>query len=79
MTDRFLTHIIERSYQLARSGECAGIEEIRRRLRAEGYADATAQLTASRSLRKDLTRLCLQARGEFERVQAGLLSGLQNQ
>jgi hypothetical protein len=79
MTDRFLTGIVERSYQLARSGECAGVADIRRRLRAEGHADATAQLTASPLLRKDLTRLCLQAQGGFEAVQAGRLRGLRNQ
>jgi hypothetical protein len=79
MTDSFLPNIVQRSYELARSGTCAGIEEVRRRLRSEGYADATAQLTASPSLRKDLTRLCLQAQGKFEAVRAGQISGLQNQ
>ena len=78
MADRFLTSTIERSYQLARSGACAGVEDIRRRLRAGGYADATAQVIAVPAMRKDLTRLCLQAQGKFEAVQSGRLSGLRN-
>ena len=78
MTDSFLPNIVERSYQLARSGACAGVEEVRRRLQAEGYTDATAHLCAAPLLRKHLTQLCLQAQGRLDAVRAGRLSGLRN-
>ena len=28
---------LERAFQLAKSGECRGVEDIRRRMRADGY------------------------------------------
>src|SRR5665213_3438525 len=42
MDDRPTT--IERAYQLAKSGECGGIADIKDRLRAEGYIDAPVQI-----------------------------------
>jgi len=32
------TNAIERAFELAKSGQCASVVEIKRRLRAEGYA-----------------------------------------
>lgn len=53
MTYRLTT--IERAYQLAESGECANVGEIKRRLNAEGYSDVQGQLygsTITTALRK---------------------------
>jgi hypothetical protein len=71
MSDYLQSNIVERSYQLARSGACAGIEEIRRRLVAEGYVNATAHLAAAPSLKRELSRLCLKAQGKPERRPPG--------
>lgn len=78
MIARLRTDIIERAYQLARSGTCAGIEDVRRQLMADGYLNVSAHLSAAPTLRKDLTRLCLQAQGKYEAVHAGRLRGLRN-
>ena len=78
MTDSLLPNIVERSYQLARSGACSGIEEVRRSLQKEGYTNVAAHLSAAPSLRKDLSMLCLQATRRFDSVQAGRLNGLQS-
>jgi len=49
---------LERAFELAKSGDCAGVQEIRKQLRAEGYAEA--QLYGS-SLTRQLRDLCLAA------------------
>ena len=36
--------VIERAYQLARSGECRNLEEIKRRLSREGYDSVSFHL-----------------------------------
>jgi len=59
MDKRFTT--LERAYQLAKSGECAGVVEIKARLLAERYADALTQLYGP-TLLADLRRLCVAAR-----------------
>jgi hypothetical protein len=46
--------IIERAYQLAT--ECVSVDEVRHRLRREGYFDVDAHLRGPR-IRGDLTRL----------------------
>jgi len=48
--------------ELARSGECQRVAEIRKRLSAEGYSDAPKQLS-SPMLKRDLQRLCRAAQG----------------
>jgi hypothetical protein len=48
---------VERAYQLAESGECANIDEIKTRLQAEGYVSVWQHLSAP-SLTRDLRRLC---------------------
>lgn len=45
---------IERAFELARSGECSTIEQIRRRLKAEGYYEHAIQ---GRSLYRQLKAL----------------------
>jgi hypothetical protein len=52
---------IERAYELARSGQFRTVSRIRDRLRAEGYADATAHFS-SPTLVADLRRLIAAAR-----------------
>jgi hypothetical protein len=49
---------LERAFELARSGACAGVQDIRKQLRAEGYAEA--QLYGS-ALSRQLRDLCLEA------------------
>jgi len=61
--DRPQATTVERAYQLAQSGECAGVDAIRRRLSREGYVDAPQQLSAP-TLRRSLTKLCLAAQNK---------------
>jgi hypothetical protein len=49
---------IERAFELANSGACAGVQDIRKQLRAEGYAET--QLYGS-ALSRQLRDLCLAA------------------
>ncbi|HEX8215064.1 MAG TPA: hypothetical protein VF582_06280 [Allosphingosinicella sp.] len=51
---------VERAFELARSGECANIQELQRRLKREGFGLAMAHL-ASPSLRKQLVTLIKEA------------------
>jgi hypothetical protein len=53
--------ILERAYELARSGQCQGVEDIRNRLKAEGYGGEIQMQMSGRTLRADLRRLCRQA------------------
>jgi hypothetical protein len=55
------THVIERAYQLADSGECNNLTEIRTRLRREGYRHASGYLDGV-AIRKALTERCKAAR-----------------
>jgi hypothetical protein len=54
--------ILERAYQLARSGEYRNISELKAQLAAEGYAAVNSQLYG-KSLNDDLRRLCREAAG----------------
>lgn len=47
---------LERAFDLARSGECACVSDLRKRLRDEGYSDAQVEgPTLTRQLRRLLT------------------------
>lgn len=48
--------LIERAYELARSGECLGLSDLRKRLRAEGYGHIESHLSGL-GLRRELTAL----------------------
>jgi hypothetical protein len=48
--------IVERAFELAREGNCASIEHIRRRLSAELYSNVDSHLSAP-ALRKQLAEL----------------------
>jgi len=65
MTQREAATTVERAYQLARSGECAGVDDIRRRMSREGYLDAIPQLAAP-SLRRALSKLCQEAQSRTQ-------------
>jgi hypothetical protein len=51
-------HVLERAYELARSGDCADVEDIRARLKAEGYGTEFSRHASGSQLRKDLRRIC---------------------
>lgn len=63
MTHRRTT--LERAYELAKSGECAGVSEIKARLKAEHFAEVDGQLYG-RSVGTDLRKLCEAARPVVE-------------
>jgi len=48
---------VERAYQLAGSGRCRSVDEIRLRLKAERHDQVEAHL-AGRAIRGDLRKLC---------------------
>ena len=53
---------VERAYDLARSGECGGVTEIRVKLKSEGYDDAIGWVSG-RTMINALRRLCKAAKG----------------
>jgi hypothetical protein len=55
--------VLERAYELARSGRCWNLTDIRRRLDEEGFEDVRQQLYGG-ALARDLYRLCLVAQGK---------------
>lgn len=59
MTYRLTT--VERAYQLAESGECANVGDIKRRLSSEGYSDVQGQLYGA-TITSALRKLCDKAR-----------------
>ena len=63
MTHRRTT--IERAYELARSGECAGVSEIKAKLKAEHFSDIDAQLYG-KTIGTDLRKLCDAARAAIK-------------
>jgi hypothetical protein len=56
-------HTLERAFELAQSGDCATIDDIRRRLKTESYAQVDAHL-AGATVRRQLLDLCKAARAE---------------
>jgi hypothetical protein len=55
--------ILERAYQIARSGTCRSITELKTKLAAEGYSAVNSQLYG-KQLNDDLRRLCRESTGE---------------
>lgn len=69
MTQRSGT--VERAYQLAKSGQCLTVRQIRGQLEREGYIDAFSQITGS-ILVRELGRHCRAAQaGETRRRSEG--------
>jgi hypothetical protein len=60
MNDRPTT--LERAYQLARTGSCKGVGDIRAQLKREGFPDIPGQLYGP-TLARALNRLCQAANG----------------
>lgn len=56
-------HILERAFDLAKSGNCSTIDDIRRQLKAEHYAQVDAHL-AGATVRRQLLDLCKEARAQ---------------
>jgi hypothetical protein len=53
--------VVERAYQMARSGQYVHVVEIEGRLNRENYFDVSAQLSGL-TLRRELRRICHEAR-----------------
>ena len=62
-------HIIERAFQLARSGECHAIGDINLRLRREGYTQVDAHL-GGKSIKAQLVKLMLESQTNADLPQA---------
>jgi hypothetical protein len=58
MNEHFTT--LERAFQLAKSGDCASVAQIRERLKKEGYSDWQSH-TKGPSIRAQLNALCAEA------------------
>ena len=52
---------IERAYELARSGDCANVQEIRKRLKAEGFSGVMRHLDGH-AIQQALIALCAAAK-----------------
>jgi hypothetical protein len=52
--------IMERAFELARAGECAGLTQIKRALVLEGFENVQSQISGP-TLSKQLTDLCAKA------------------
>jgi hypothetical protein len=61
MTSGHRPGTVERAYELARSGSCTGVGDIRQHLAQEGH-DSVQQHLSGPSLRRELARLCKAAR-----------------
>jgi hypothetical protein len=53
--------VVERAFEIAKSGKVANTAELRKQLTAEGYTN-NAQFLAGRSLSNQLTRMIAEAR-----------------
>lgn len=57
---QFTSSVIERAYELARSGRCLNVAEVSSRLKQERYESVEAHL-AGPSIRRELRRICSEA------------------
>ena len=62
--------ILERAFALARSGQCASIDDIRRKLKSEQYASIDDHL-AGPSIKRQLHALCVAARANRQNKDQG--------
>jgi hypothetical protein len=71
--------VIERAFQLARSGTCASLTDIRMRLQSENYADAQIH-TSGHSIARQLRGLIVaaQAPHALADMKAGIAAASQN-
>ena len=61
--------IIERAYQLARSGEFANLPEICQQLKSEGYSEISLHFDGA-AIRADLAKICGETHTRPERLHA---------
>ncbi|CAA9519909.1 MAG: hypothetical protein AVDCRST_MAG23-128 [uncultured Sphingosinicella sp.] len=59
--------VLERAFELARSGSCRSVAELELRLKREGYEAAASHLRGQ-SIRKQLRAMVSDARSERQRV-----------
>jgi hypothetical protein len=54
--------LVERAYDLARSGRCSGLVDLRKALKGEGFTWLELDLVLNGArIRKDLRELCIQS------------------
>ncbi len=56
--------VLERAFDIARSGSCAKVDEIRRQLKREGYSSTELQQVTGRMLTVQLGQLIEKARAD---------------
>jgi len=61
------TSVVERAFQIAKSGQVDSVAHLRAALGAEGYANST-QVLAGRSIAAQLTRMITEARLSRQRL-----------
>ncbi len=53
------TGIIQRAYEIARSGNCASTSDVVKALKKDGFVDGSIELhLAGRTIRKELSDIC---------------------
>ena len=60
---------LERAFELARSGDCRVVDDIRKRLKSERYSQVDEHLSGP-SIKRQLHKLCIEAQ-EARRSAAG--------
>jgi hypothetical protein len=70
-----LKPIIERAYELAVSGACPGVQELRAILRNEGYGAEVDRHFSSPTLKAALKKICAAAFKAAERAKADVSLG----
>ena len=57
--------ILERAFEIARSGECANLPTLRKALKRAGYTDSVIEMhLTSSALRAQLSAICREAYGK---------------
>jgi len=71
--------LVERAYALAKSGNCRGIDAIKIELRKQGYNQyEVRQAFEGAALRRDIRRLCQEARGVKPKANSNGMSSTEN-
>jgi hypothetical protein len=63
--------VLERAYEIARSGACPNLEGLRAQLKAERYGNDFDRHASGSQLRKDLRRICAAATSAPPNVEFG--------
>ena len=62
--------VLERAFEIARTGKCLKVDEIRRQLKREGYSSTELQQVTGRMLSVQLSQLIEQARAEAAQAES---------